>query len=140
MFAFEDRVRWVLENAEYLASDGTTSGIIIEKIAADRPGRQYVDGKGLDYLCEEYRRVEVKSTVKRQNNVLRIQHYQGKKGRFDHIHLIDGISGRNFMVPHDDFFSYVGDASEFHWSVSYNTTDNARRENTNFILKYEVNI
>ena len=138
MFTFQDRVKWVQDNAEYLASDGTTAGIILEKIAAAKPGRQYVDGKGLDYVCEQYRRVEVKSTVKRQGSALRIQHYQGKRGRFDHIHVIDGISGRNFMIPHDVFFSYVGNAEEFHWSVSYNTEDNARQANTNFIQTYEV--
>ena len=140
MFAFENRLRWVLENAEYIASAGNTSGFIIENIAAAQPGRQYVDGKGLDYLCEQYQRVEVKSTVKRQGSVLRIGSYQGKRGRFDHIHLIDGITGREFMIPHDDFFNHVGDDKEFHWSVSYNMKDRAKRENTNFILKYEVNI
>lgn len=137
-FALEERVRWVLENPEYIASDGATSGFIIENMAAAQPGRQYVDGKGVDYLCEQYQRVEVKSTVKRQGSVLRIQHYLGKRGRFDHIHIIDGITGRQFMIPHDDFFNQVGNDKEFHWSVSYNMKDRAKRENTNFILKYEV--
>lgn len=45
MFALEDRMRWVLANAEYIASAGATSGFIIENMAAAQPGRQYVDGK-----------------------------------------------------------------------------------------------
>jgi hypothetical protein len=140
MFALEERVRWVRENAEYIASAGATSGFIIENMVAAQPGRQYVDGKGVDYLCEQYQRVEVKSTVKKQGSVLRVQHYQGKRGRFDHLHLVDGITGREFMIPHDDFFNHVGNREEFKWSVSYNKNDRAQRDNTNFILKYEVNI
>lgn len=138
MYSFEDRVHWIKENAEFLASHGTVAGVVIEMIAATQPGRAFVNGNGFDYVCETYDKVEAKSTVCPQGKYLRIQHFQSKHGKFDHIHVIDGVNNREFIVPHDDWFEYVGEENgEFHWSASYNDTDKVRVDNTKFLLKYE---
>jgi len=139
MYSLEDRIHWVRENAEFLAAHGTVAGIIIEMIAATQPGRTFVNGNGFDYLCEKYNKVEAKSTVCPQGKYLRIQHFRSKYGKFDHIHVIDGASNREFVVPHDTWFVQVGDENgEFHWSASYNKTDNVRVDNTSFLLKHEI--
>ena len=140
MYSFEDRIRWIIDNAEFLAAHGTVAGVVIEMIACTQPGRVFVDANGFDSLCETHSKVEVKSTVCPQGKALRIQNFQGKFGKFDHMHVIDGVNNREFIVPHDDWFDCVKDTTEFHWSVSYNKTDNVRIDNTNFLLKYERQI
>lgn len=138
MFSLEDRAQWVRDNAEFLANHGTVSGIISEMIAASQPGRCFVNGNGYDYVCEKYNKVEAKSTVCPQGKELRIQSFQGKFGKFDHLHIIDGVNNREFMIPHDDWFEWVHNLLEYRWSASYNMTDRVRIRNTDFLLKYEI--
>lgn len=141
MYSFEDRIQWIRDNAEFLASHGTVAGIIIEMIAATQPGREFVNGNGYDYLCETYNKVEAKSTVCPQGKYLRIQNFQSKRGKFDYMHVIDGVNNREFFIPHDDWFDHIGNENgEFHWSVSYNLTDKVRVDNTAFLIKYETRI
>lgn len=138
MYNYENIVEWIRNNPEFLASHGTVAGIVIEMIASSQPGRKFVNGNGFDYLCEVNNKVEVKSTVCPQGKCLRIQNFQGKYGKFDHMHVIDGVNNREFIVPHNAWFDHVGDThTEFHWSVSYNESDKVRVNNTNFLLKYE---
>ena len=141
MYSFQDRIQWIKNNAELLAAHGTVSGVVIEMIAGTQPGRVFVNGNGFDHLCEMHSKVEVKSTVCPQGKYFRIQNFQGKFGKFDHMHIIDGVNNREFIIPHNDWFDHVGDTNtEFHWSVSYNKTDNVRIDNTDFLLKYERQI
>ena len=135
MYSLQDRINYVKNNPEIFATNGTSAGLIIERMAG---GTNFVDEEGYDYFDLVLGRVEVKSTCIPQGKNMRVQKYVGKRGKFDHIHIIDGYNNREFIIPHDDWFEYVDEADMFWWSVSYNATDRARRGETEFLLQYEV--
>ena len=130
----------VKKHAEALALDGTIVGMAIEREVG---GKDFVDEDGFDYYLNNAT-VECKSTSMPMNPndpsgsfVLRINcNPKSKKGQFQFIHIVDALNDREFMIPQKAYWDYVGDAKEFHWSASYNETDNVKTENTKWLLNY----
>lgn len=128
---------WIVTHKETLLNNGTFNGVVIELMVG---GENYVGKPKYDYTHSELGKVELKSTTKPQarGKTLRIQNYQSKRNGFDHMHIVDRYNNREFIIPHDIWFTCVGKKGMFWWSASYNKTDKAQIENTEFLLQYEV--
>lgn len=131
------RVQQLAANIEHYANHPQIVALLSEDMASKIPGRVFKNTPYYDYICEEYGKVELKSTsFVQQGRTLRVQGYQKKQGGFDHIHIVDALNDREFMIPHDVWFSFVGKAGHFWWAVNYEN-DTVRRSETAFLLKYE---
>jgi hypothetical protein len=132
----------IIEQMNNIAK-GRFLGGIVEILAAEIMGSQYCDEEGHDYIHPIYGRVEVKSTTDIQNGTnLRVNSLKSKKDKCDFVHVIDMNSDRHFMVPHNVVFYELDlyKEDELRWSASYNKTDKVKVNNTNILLKYEVEV
>lgn len=127
---------------EKLVSDPTVRGIIAQHLSAAYDNEEYVDETGYDqYNPVTGMKTEVKYTCYVMNNgYMRIQSIKKKKGLCDFVKIIDGISNREFKIPHDEFFNRgsMDKQGQFTWSSTYNKKDKKRVENTKLLLQYEV--
>ena len=129
----------IIEEMDNIAK-GRFLGGMVEILAAEKMGGEYVDATGYDYMHPVFGRVEVKSTTDIQNGAsLRISSLKSKKDECDFIHIIDMNSDRHFLIPHDIFFSQLdlNDENELRWSASYNKNDRVRQNNTRILLQFE---
>lgn len=137
-------IAYAEQNLYDLVKSGSFAALLIERLSAYYDGDKFVDAEGYDQLEESTSiKKEVKSTKFVQNETnFRIQAFQKKRGKFDYIKIIDALNNRISLIPHDDFFTVVGDNSEFRWSAFYgvnpNTNRNIRPAETELFLKYEV--
>lgn len=141
MYGHAQRKEWILANADALASNGTVCGVVTEMMVSQRPGMFDYGGYRYGYDCrnDSDGRIEVKTTIyPLMDDTLRIQSYQGKKGFFDYLLIIDGFNNREFKIPHDEFFKHVGDRKEIRWASCYNKHRSIQERNTTFLLKYET--
>jgi hypothetical protein len=128
---------------------------IVEALVAERVvcGEGFVDAHGYDGIIDTYEvdtfggsdftdlKVEVKYTGRPMNpggnnNLLRIQSFQQKKGLFDVMHIVDGYNGKEYEIPAVAWWDHVGNLKEFHWSASDNATDRVQRLNTQFLRSF----
>ena len=98
---------------------------------------------GYDYFLDDYWTIkaELKCTWTEVGNSHRlcVGSFQQKKGLFHFMHVVDMVSDREFMIPHDDWFDRLGKRKSFYWSISYMTeNDRVCKEDTLWLLKYEV--
>ena len=142
MFSAKSRENFIKSNAKEMAMCGTTSGQLLEKMAAKLMNGTWIPGNlPFDYILPNGKKVEVKSTISPQGKGigtrLRIQSYLHKKDKFDYIHIIDGFNDKHFFIPHDDWFDFIGTTDMFYWDVDYGTRQKA---NTEFLLqeKYAI--
>jgi hypothetical protein len=134
----QTRIKYIRDNIEALADDPLMTAVICERIASNKAGRVHKNAAYFDYLCEIYKKVEVKTTsVEQQCRGLRIQSFQKKRNGFDHLHIIDALNNREFIVPHNSWFDFVGRSGDFRWAANYEN-DTVRRDETLFLLQYEV--
>lgn len=137
-YSREARIKYITENIEALADDPLMTAVICERIAASKAGRVHKPAAGYDYICETYKKVEVKTTlVEQHGRNLRIQSFKKKRNLFDYLHIIDALNNREFIIPHNDWFKFIGNIGEFRWAVNYEN-DTVRRSETAFLLNYEV--
>lgn len=137
MYTREDVAQYIRDHAYELAGNGTIFGSVVERIAARNC--KYVNTVGRDW--EEHPRWgagETKGCISLTCGRLTVQSFQQKRGLFDHMHLVDGLSDRHFMIPHDDFFAQAKHYPYFRWSATYNKSDKICRENTAFVLQHEI--
>ena len=141
----KDAVRqYVLDNIDALLENGTLYSCIVERMSADYDGDIFVDTKGHDQMNESTGvRKEVKNTNSIQNGTnFRIQSFEGKRGQFDVLKIIDSLNNRIFEIPHDVFFAEKEGYGEFRWSATYGQNDKSKRgvrpENTQLLLRYEI--
>ena len=136
--------RYVLDNIDTLLDNGTLYSCIVERMSADYDGDKFVDKNGYDQINENTRvRKEVKNTNSIQNESnFRIQSFEGKRGEFDIIKIIDSLNNRVFEIPHDVFFTEKEGYGEFRWSATYGQNDKSKRgvrpQNTELLLRHEV--
>ena len=140
-----DAVRqYVLDNIDTLLDNGTLYSCIVERMSADYDGDKFVDKNGYDQINENTEvRKEVKNTNSIQNESnFRISSFEGKRGEFDIIKIIDSLNNRVFEIPHDVFFAEKEDGGEFRWSATYGQNDKSKRgvrpQNTELLLRHEV--
>lgn len=140
-----DAVRqYVLDNIDTLLDNGTLYSCIVERMSANYDGDKFVDENGYDQINENTGvKKEVKNTNSIQNGAnFRIQSFEGKRGQFDIIKIIDSLNNRVFEIPHDVFFAEKEDGGHFRWSATYGQNDKSkrgvRRQNTELLLRHEV--
>lgn len=139
-YSRQDIINFINANIETLADDPLVVAVICERVAASKAGRVHKPATGYDYICDTYKKVEVKTTlVEQQGRNLRIQAFKKKRNLFDHLHIIDALNDREFIIPHNDWFKFIGNAGEFRWAVNYKN-DTVRRSETAFLLNYEVGV
>jgi hypothetical protein len=117
---------------------------IVEALIAERVvcGEGFVDAHGYDGIVEDTdMKVEVKFTGRPMNpngnnNTLRIQSFQQKRGLFDFMHIVDGYNGKEYVIPALAWWKHVGNREEFHWSASDNATDGIQPLNTKFLRSF----
>ena len=118
---------------------GTLRGIAAQRVACENMNGEFVADYGYDYMHDEYGRVEVKSTGYVQPGGLRVSNVMSKKDKCDHIHIIDMVNDRQFMIPHDVFFTELNLKGDMlWWSGSYNKTDSLRIDNTKILEDHEI--
>ena len=136
----KDNFSKILDQMDPIAR-GRVLGGIVEIMAAEMTGGDFMDAGGYDYVHPTFGRVEVKSTSDIQaGGNFRIQNLRSKKNKCDHIHIIDMLNGRSFMIAHDVFFNemdLIENGNVMRWSASYNKTDNVRKLNTRILLENE---
>lgn len=141
-FSKEDVRTFLMNNIESVLDTPIITSMLAEKMAAEQRKAKYVNTTGYDYYCENLKRVEVKSTWTIQlGKYFRIQSYQQKYGLMHHIHIIDGVHNREFIIPAEDWFDHVGEEKEFWWVASYDQNSvrsSSMSSNTKFLLKYEI--
>jgi len=133
--------KWLESNIDDLIQDQKFQALLVEvKIAADA-GNRFVNKSGYDEISKSGDRIETKYTNYLLNGkTLRINSAgENKRNGFDFLRIVDGINGRIFLIPHDEYFK-IGKryGNEFKWSGTYNEKDKIQINNTELLLKYEV--
>ena len=146
MYANSEIDAYISENWDTLRHDkdaaiaiGVIRGIAVQRVASENMNGEFVADYGYDYMHDEYGRVEVKSTGYVQPGGLRINSVMSKKDNCDHIHIIDMVNDKQFMIPHDVFFTELNlNGDMLWWSATYNQEDKIKRENTAILLEFEI--
>lgn len=138
----KDAMTMLLENdmelLKIIAEHPIVEALIAERVVC---GEGFVDAHGYDGIIDTDLKVEVKYTgrpmnPKGNNNILRIQSFQQKKGLFDFMHIVDGYNDKEYEIPAVAWWDHVGNLKEFHWSASDNATDKVQRLNTQFLRSF----
>ena len=125
--------------AEAISADNKLQGLLVERQFFTMLDGEFTNSNGYDGLING-KKYEVKYTNYRMSQgYLRIGSCnENKRGLFNYMAIIDGLNDMVFSIPHDEWYSrghFV--EKEFHWSSTYNKSDNQKRSNTRLLLDYQ---
>lgn len=131
----ENIKEWLNENLDMLLSSPAFQALIVELKISDDLSNELE-------LISNPPKIETRftNTIK-SDRTLRVNRAgNDRKGSFDYLRIIDGVSHRIFQIPHDLYFERAKTYpnGEFIWSASYNKTDNKQTKNTKLLLEHEV--
>ena len=129
---------------EIVKGNNSLQGNIVDRQFFDYFGGTFCDAHGYDGTING-KKYEVKSTGSRmkekdgKEGYLRINSCnENKRVLFDYMAIVDILHNMVFIIPHDEWYNrghFIG--KEFHWSGTYNKSDNQKRSNTRLLLEYE---
>lgn len=125
--------------ADAIVADNKLQALLVEGQFFIMFDGEFTNSNGYDGIING-KKYEVKYTNYRmKNGYLRINSCnENKRGLFDYMAIIDGLNDMVFTIPHDEWYSRADFVEkEFHWSSTYNKSDNQKRSNTRLLLEYE---